>query len=96
MFDFIPTEYFLLAFSKFDDCNRAYLEMVDYVRCLNNMWCECDIFYAGKSISLPLLGSGITRLKGYENINNQELLEILIWTFKISKLRPRKRPFLVH
>lgn len=36
---------------------------------------------------MPLLGSGITRFHGYENITDQELLEIIIWTFKVSRIR---------
>lgn len=80
-------QYFLLGFSKFDGDNRAYLEMDEYVTCLMNMWNECDIHYGGNSVVLPLLGAGITRFRGYENISDQELLEILIWTFKVSRIR---------
>ena len=74
-------DFFILAFSKFDNQNRAYLEMNDYTACLMNMWNECDIHYGGRSIVLPLLGSGITRFHGYENITDQELLEIILWNF---------------
>ena len=80
-------DFFILAFSKFDNQNRAYLEMNDYTACLMNMWNECDIHYGGRSIVLPLLGSGITRFHGYENITDQELLEIILWTFKVSRIR---------
>ena len=80
-------EYFLLAFTHFDKDNRAFLEINDYIACLMNMWNECDIHYGGNTVVLPLLGSGITRFRGYENISDQELLEILIWTFKVSRIR---------
>lgn len=80
-------EYFLLAFSHFDKDNRAFLEINDYTACLMNMWNECDIHYGGNTVVLPLLGSGITRFHGYENITDQELLEIIIWTFKVSRIR---------
>lgn len=80
-------EYFLLAFSHFDEDNRAYLEINDFIDCLINMWNECDIYYGGNTVVLPLLGSGITRFRGYENITDQELLEILIWSFKMSRIR---------
>ena len=80
-------DYFLLAFSKFDENNCAYLEIPDYLSCLINMWDECNILYAGQSISLPLLGSGITRFKNYENISDQELLELILWSLKLSKFR---------
>ncbi len=80
-------EYFLLAFTHFDKNNRAFLEINDYIDCLMNMWNECDIHYGGNTVVLPLLGSGITRFRGYENITDQELLEIIIWTFKVSRIR---------
>lgn len=80
-------DYFLLAFTHFDEDNRAYLDIDDYIGCLMNMWNECDIHYGGQTVVLPLLGSGITRFHGYENITDQELLELLIWTFKVSRIR---------
>ena len=80
-------EYFLLAFTRFDENNRAFLEINDYIGCLMNMWNECDIHYGGNTVVLPLLGSGITRFRGYENITDQELLETIIWTFKVSRIR---------
>lgn len=80
-------EFFLLAFTHFDENNRAFLEINDYIDCLMNMWNECDIHYGGNTVVLPLLGSGITRFRGYENITDQELLEIMIWTFKVSRIR---------
>ena len=80
-------EYFLLAFSHFDKENRAYLEINDYTSCLMNMWNECDIHYAGKTVVFPLLGSGITRFHGYENITDQDPLHTTIWTVKTSRIR---------
>ena len=80
-------DYFLMAFTHFDENNLAFLEINDYIDCLMNMWNECDIHYGGNTVVLPLLGSGITRFRGYENITDQELLEIIIWTFKVSRIR---------
>lgn len=80
-------DYFLTAFSRFDHSNRAYLDINDYINCLMNFWNECDIHYAGQSVSMTLLGSGITRFRGNENITEQELLELIIWTFMMSKIR---------
>lgn len=84
---FKDNDYFLVAFSKFDNYNRAYLEIDEYINCLINFWNECNIFYSGKTVVIPLLGSGITRFYGYENITDQELLEIILWTFKVSKIK---------
>jgi Domain of unknown function (DUF6430) len=80
-------EYLLTAFSKFDNENRANLHMNDYINFLLNFWNEVDIVYNGRSIVIPLLGSGLTRFKNYEMITDQELLEMLIWSFKISKIK---------
>jgi len=80
-------DYLLTAFSRFDDNNKAYLEMNDYINCLLNFWNEIDRVYAGRTIALPVLGSGITRFRGYENILDQELLELIIWTFKVSRIK---------
>lgn len=96
---FENNEYLLTAFTRFDDDNRAFLNMDDYINFLLNFWNEIDIIYAGRSISIPLLGSGITRFKGYDTISEQELLELLIWSFKVSRIRftyPSKVSIIVH
>ena len=79
-------DYFLLAFSHFDEQNRAYLSLQEYTACLMKMWSEIDALYGGKTVSIPLLGSGITRFRDCE-MTNQELLEIILWTLKISKVK---------
>ena len=78
-------DYLLLAFSKFDSDNRAYLDKSDIIKCLLNMWNEIDILYSGYSINIPLLGTGITRFHGVK-LSEQELLEILLISFKLSGL----------
>lgn len=83
------SQYLLTAFSRFDEKNRAYLSMQDYISCLLEFWNEIDIIYAGRTIVIPLLGSGITRFRGYENVSEQELLELLLWSFKVSRIRFR-------
>jgi hypothetical protein len=83
----VVNDYLLTALTHFDADNRAYLEINDYINCLLNFWNEVDRVYAGKTIALPILGSGITRFKGYDNISDQELLELIIWTFKVSRIK---------
>jgi len=83
------SQYLLTAFSRFDDKNRAHLSMQDYISCLLEFWNEIDIIYAGRTIVIPLLGSGITRFRGYENVSEQELLELILWSFKVSRIRFR-------
>lgn len=92
-------DYVLTAFSKFDNENRAYLYMNDYINFLINFWNEIDIIYAGRSLSIPLLGSGITRFKGFDSVTEQELLELLIWSFKVSRIKftyPSKVSIIIH
>ncbi len=96
---FQKNDYLLTAFAKFDNDNRAYLNMSDYINFLLNFWNEVDIIYAGRSISIPLLGSGITRFKEYNAISEQELLELLIWSFKVSRIKftyPSKVSIIIH
>ncbi|MBM7539813.1 hypothetical protein JOE23_000055 [Amphibacillus cookii] len=52
--------------------------MQDFIGCLLEFWNEIDIIYGGSTIVIPLLGSGITRFRGYENVSEQELLELLL------------------
>jgi hypothetical protein len=92
-------DYLMVAFSKFDKDNRAYLKMRDYIESLINFWNEVDIIYAGRSVSIPLFGSGITRFHDYSSISEQELLELLIWSFKISRVKftyPSKVSVVIH
>ena len=79
-------DYFLLAFSHFDDNNKAYISVEDYISCLMHMWNELDIYYAGRPVVIPLLGSGITRFNNSE-VTSQELLKYIVMTFKASKVK---------
>jgi hypothetical protein len=85
---FVHNDFLLTAFSHFDDDNRAYLTMQDYINFLLEFWNEVDIRYAGRTVVIPLLGSGITRFKGC-SISEQELLELLLWSFKTSRIKFR-------
>lgn len=51
-----------------------------------HMWNELDRYYAGRPISITLLGSGITRFNNTE-IHPQELLKYIIMTYKASKVK---------
>ena len=92
-------EYLLTAFSKFDDKNRAYLTMPEYIEFLINFWDRVNRIYAQKSVSVPIFGSGITRIKEHKNISDEDLLKIMLWTFKLSEYRfkyPAKLTLIVH
>lgn len=79
-------DYFLLAFSHFDEDNKAYISVQEYISCLMRMWDELDKYYAGRPISVTLLGGGITRFNSNE-IAPQDLLKYIVMTFKASKVK---------
>ncbi|HIF9433784.1 TPA: macro domain-containing protein [Photobacterium damselae] len=92
-------EYLLTAFSKFDDKNRATLTMPEYLEFLINFWDQVNRVYAQKNVSVPIFGSGITRIKEHKGIMDEELLKIMLWTFKISEMRfkyPAKLSIIIH
>jgi Domain of unknown function (DUF6430) len=95
----VYNEYLLTAFSKFDEKNRAWLTMPDYLGFLISFWDKVNRVYAQKSVSVPIFGSGITRIKEHKNISDEDLLKIMLWTFRISEMRfkyPAKLNILIH
>jgi hypothetical protein len=95
----VYNEYLLTAFSKFDDQNRAWLTMPDYLGFLIRFWDQVNRVYAQKSVSVPIFGSGITRIKEHKNISDEDLLKIMLWTFRISEMRfkyPAKLHIIIH
>lgn len=88
----------LVAFSKFNKDDMAQLSMREYVNCLMTFWNEVDRVYAGRSVAIPLMGAGITRFKD-ANVSEQELLNLLIWSFKVSRVKfkhPAKVTIIIH
>lgn len=92
-------EFLLTAFSKFNDKNQAYLTMPEYLGFLIKFWDEINVVYAQRSVSVPIFGSGITRIKEHKNITDEELLKIMLWTFKVSETRfkyPAQLRIVIH
>ncbi|KUO23349.1 hypothetical protein AVO51_17685 [Vibrio cholerae] len=92
-------DYLLVAFSKFDSQNKAVLTMPEYLEFLINFWDSVNRIYSQKSVSVPIFGSGITRIKEHKNISDEELLKIMLWTFRISEMRfkhPAKLTVIIH
>ena len=83
-------DYLLLAYSRFDCDNRAFLGKDDFALCYTNMWNEIDIVRSGDSISVPVLGSG-GMVRFYKDYTTQELIEIILWSFKISGINLAKQ-----
>jgi hypothetical protein len=96
---FVFNDYLLTAFSKFDEHNKAVLTMPEYIEFLINFWDRVNRVYAQKSVSVPIFGSGITRIKEHKNINDEDLLKIMLWTFKLSEMKfkhPAKLSIIIH
>jgi len=92
-------DFLLTAFSKFDDDNKAVLTMPEYLEFLINFWDKVNNVYAQQSVSAPIFGSGITRIKGHKNISDEDLLKIMLWTFRISEMRfkyPARLTVVIH
>ena len=95
----IYKDYLLTTFSKFDENNKALLTMPEYLEFLINFWDKVNNVYAQQSVSTTIFGSGITRIKGHKNIADEDLLKIMLWTFRISEMRfkyPAKLTIVIH
>lgn len=80
--------FLLTSLTKFSEDNRAYIELKDYLSFLMNFWNNLDKIYADRSVVITLFGSSsLTRMTDVYDITEQQLLEIIIWTFKISKIK---------
>ena len=77
-------DYFLTAMTKFDDDNKAKISQKEFLEFLLEFWENIDIKYNNRKIIIPLLGSGITRFERI--IKPQELLNQIIWIFKLSQI----------
>ncbi|WP_347066327.1 macro domain-containing protein [Flavobacterium sp. WV_118_3] len=96
---FVYDDFILTAFSKFDEHNKATLTMPEYIEFLINFWDRVNRVYAQRTVSVPVFGSGITRIKEHKNINDEELLKIMLWTFKLSEMKfkyPAKLTIVIH
>ncbi|SNY90416.1 hypothetical protein SAMN04515647_0582 [Cohaesibacter sp. ES.047] len=96
---FVKDDFLLTAMSKFDSSNRANLTMPEYLEFLINFWDRVNKVYAQRSVVTPIFGSGITRIRGHRDISDEDLLKIMLWTFRISEMRfkyPAKLTIVVH
>jgi hypothetical protein len=95
----IHKEYLLTSFSKFDENNKAVLTMPEYLEFLINFWDKVNNVYAQQNVSTTIFGSGIARITGHKNIADEDLLKIMLWTFRISEMRfkyPAKLTIVIH
>jgi len=73
--------------------------MPEYLEFLINFWDRVNRVYAQKNVSTPIFGSGITRIQGHKKISDEDLLKIMLWTFRISEMRfkyPARLTIIIH
>lgn len=83
-------DFLLLAFSHFDEQNKAYIGIGEYEKLLICMWSEIRRTYAARQIAIPLLGGGITTIQGIQDKNYTELLKCILCTLRSSKFQPKE------
>ena len=80
-------DFLLTSFTKFDDDNKANLNLNEYLSFLMNFWNNLTKIYADRSVAITLFGSSnLTQFNDVNNISDQDLLEMIIWSFKLSKI----------
>lgn len=79
-------DYLLLAFAKLDERGVGRLTRDEYLECLSVLWKEIDIHYGQQDVCMPILGAGLTRFAegSGASISQQELLDMMIWSYKLS------------
>lgn len=92
-------DYLLTAFTRFDKNNNASLTMPEYLEFLIAFWDRVNRVYSQRDVSTTVFGSGITRIQGHRDISDEDLLKIMLWTFRISEMRfkyPAKLTIVIH
>lgn len=72
-------DYFLVAFTRFNDNNKAESFNVEYQRTLNSLLNFIHSNSQGKNINIPLIGAGQSGI----NLTKQKLLEYLLFSIQI-------------
>lgn len=83
----------LLAFVPLDNYGiGVFSSYKDYLDSLFLLWKELDKYYAQQDICIPILGSGITRIGDGMGavLSQQELLEMIIESYKLSPYKLKK------
>ena len=72
-------DYLLMAFARLDQNGLGYMSYGDYIKCLNTLWEQIDLYHGTSDVYLPILGSKITRFD--KELSQQELLDIIICSY---------------
>lgn len=78
----------LLAFATLNKAGRAkFFTQDEYIECLSEMWKQIEVHCSQTDVCVPILGSGLTLFEG-ASLSQQELLNIMIWSYKLSPRQP--------
>lgn len=83
----------LLAFAPLNENGLGVFPSYQmYVDSLFRLWQELDKYYCQKDVCVPVLGSGICRFGEGSggSLSQQELLDIMIWSYKMSPFKIKK------
>lgn len=83
----------LLAFVPLNESGLGvFPSYKDYVDSLTLLWQEVDKYYCQEDVCVPILGSGISRFGNGSGrcFSQQELLDIMIWSYKMSPYKLKK------
>lgn len=87
----LQDKFLLLAFAKLDKVGKGVLTREEYIDSLSILWEEIDNYYGQQDVCIPILGSGTTRI-GDNELSQQELLDIIIDSYKLS-VHKIKKPY---
>lgn len=80
----------LMAFAKLDEEGIGrFFSFKEYIDCLLTLWEEINKYYGQQDVCIPILGSGFTRINE-QQLTQQELLDIMIMTYKLSAHKIKK------
>ena len=90
----IPRDnYLLMSFTKLNQHGLGEMTYTQYLECLQTLWEQIDIYHGTKCVYVPVLGSQIVRFD--RDLTQQELLDIMISSYRLSPKRLR-RPYTLH
>ncbi len=82
-----------MAFTKLDKNGLGCLTYEEYIECLEKLWEQIDLRHGTSDVYLPILGSNIVRFD--KDLTQQELLDIMINSYRLSPKR-MKKPYTLY
>lgn len=82
-------DFFLMAFAKLDENGLGRMTYEQYLDCLDTLWQQIDMYHGTDDVYLPILGSRITRFE--RELTQQELLDVMIASYRLSPHKMKKR-----